>query len=83
MILLQHGSAPFRAGPGRLYKADYGDWKRAKKALVTFGVDVHYYKLGMGDEGQETVHEIDVLNGVMIVNRVDQRGLIRRALGVA
>ena len=66
---------------GRLSKVDFGDWERGKTS-TKFTVQVAYYKLSIGENGEAVVHEIDPINGLMVVNGTDQRAGIRRALGL-
>ena len=64
---------------GSIFKLDPGSWKPGEKSdfNVTIG-DITYYRHRIDGE---TIHEIDVLNQLRIVNGVDQLAIRRRNLG--
>jgi P2 family phage contractile tail tube protein len=69
-------AASFR---GMLYEIDPGDWKPGEKAEAKYTVSLTYYKLEIDGA---TVHEIDPLGMVRIINGVDQLAEIRKAIGM-
>jgi len=54
-------------------------WQAGQKAPKTFSVDLQYYRY---DQDGDTIHEIDVLNMVRIVNGQDRLVDIRNAIGI-
>lgn len=64
---------------GLVTEADPGDWKSGEGAKTKLVCTPHYYRLIMG--GIE-VYEIDIWNGVRVVDGVDQLAARRRNLGL-
>ena len=65
---------------GNLHKVESEAMEPAKKLVHTFTVDLTYYKLTIGER---LIYDIDIINGVRIVNGVDQLLQDRRDLGLA
>ncbi len=64
---------------GIVKEIDFDTWKPAEKVPMKAMLACTYYKLELGGQ---TVHEIDVLNMVRIVNGKDQLAEQREALGI-
>ena len=64
---------------GKIVKKDGGTFKAGEKSQLSVTVDLDYYKL---EHGGETLHEIDVINTIRIVNGHDQLASIRSAIGL-
>lgn len=64
---------------GMLSESDSGDWKPGEKVDAKYTASLSYYKLEV--DGQ-TIHEIDVIAGVRMINGVDQLKDVRQALGM-
>lgn len=65
---------------GRINGFDAGTWKPGDKSQNKFTVQPVYYRLN--HDGKD-IHEIDVINGIFIVDGVDQTKAIRDALDMA
>lgn len=64
---------------GVLREVDWGDWKPGEKATLKCTMAVRRYRLEIDGE---TIHDIDVLNMIRIVDGVDQLAAQRAALGI-
>ena len=64
---------------GLIREIDWGTWKAGDKASLKVTMACRYYKLEIGGD---TIHEIDVENGVRIVDGEDQLAERRKALGI-
>lgn len=64
---------------GLVREIDWGSWKPGDKAPLKATVACRYYKLTISGD---TVHEIDIENGIRVVNGEDQLAERRKALGV-
>ncbi|MEZ1745690.1 MULTISPECIES: phage major tail tube protein [Pseudomonas] len=64
---------------GMLKEVDPGDWQPGEKASFKYSVGVSYYKLEVGGR---VVYEIDPVNGVRVINGVDQLASMRTDLGL-
>jgi P2 family phage contractile tail tube protein len=64
---------------GSIFKLDPGFWKPGEKSDFNVAIgDITYYRHRIDGE---TIHEIDVLNQIRIVNGADQLAIRRRNLG--
>ena len=64
---------------GQIKEVDWGTWKPGEKAPCKFMVALRYYKLEIAGE---TVHEIDIVNMVRIIDGTDQLADMRQGLGL-
>ena len=64
---------------GMAKEVDNGDWKAGDKAEIKFSVGVSYYKLEIDDR---LIYEIDPVNGVRVIDGVDQLSRMRTILGI-
>ncbi|WP_324710091.1 phage major tail tube protein [Pseudomonas citronellolis] len=64
---------------GMLKEVDPGDWQPGEKAAFKFSVGVSYYKLEVGGR---VIYEIDPVNGVRVIDGVDQLASVRADLGL-
>ncbi|MGE4299816.1 MAG: phage major tail tube protein [Desulfovibrionaceae bacterium] len=64
---------------GKFHEDDLGTWKPGDKSQFKLTMDVHYYKLTINGED---LREIDMDNGVRIINGTDQMASVREALGL-
>ncbi|MBB4019579.1 hypothetical protein GGR16_004634 [Chelatococcus caeni] len=65
---------------GSIKELDFGDWKPGELAKLTYAMRLTYVKLTIADV---PLIEVDVLNGIRVINGVDQNVAMRRALGMA
>lgn len=65
---------------GNVRKIDPGSWKVGERATLSVGMSLIHYKLTHTVPGLPLI-EIDVINGVRIINGVDQLIAIRAAVG--
>lgn len=64
---------------GMLTEVDPGDWKGGEKAEFKHVVNTVYYKLEIDSE---VIYEIDIVNGIRIIDGVDQLATMRTQLGL-
>lgn len=64
---------------GRIKELDFGDWTPGELAKLTYAQALSYVKLSMGDE---TLIEVDVINGIRSIRGIDQNIAMRNALGM-
>lgn len=64
---------------GKHKKFDMGTWKAGDRSTLKAELSLHYYKLSIKGE---IIHEIDVPNGVWIVDGVDMLAARRKNLGI-
>ncbi|GAB7533650.1 phage major tail tube protein [Pseudomonas sp. 3A(2025)] len=64
---------------GMAREVDNGDWKPGEKAEIKFALSVSYYKLEIDDR---LIYEIDPVNGVRVIDGVDQLSRMRTILGI-
>ena len=64
---------------GHVKEIDFGTWKPGEKVPMKAMVACRYYKL---EHGGTTIHEIDVVNMLRIVNGTDQLAEQRAAIGI-
>lgn len=55
------------------------NWKAGEKSSPVFTVSIRYYKY---EQDGSTIHEIDVLNMIRVINGVDRLALQRTAIGL-
>ena len=64
---------------GKITKVEEDEWKPGEKMSLKITMRLDYYRK---DHGGQTVHEIDILNGVRTINGTDRMADIRAALGL-
>lgn len=64
---------------GIIREMELGNWKPGEKATLKCMVALRYYKL---THSGETLHEIDIPNGVRTIGGVDQLAGVRRTLAL-
>lgn len=64
---------------GRFREVDPGTWKPGEASPLKLTAALEYYKLEVGGE---TIHEIDVINMVRVIDGTDQMEAMRQALGL-
>lgn len=65
---------------GAIKTLSMGDWTPGELAKLTATMRLNYYKLVIGDQ---SLVEIDVLNGIRVIGGTDQNINMRQALGLA
>lgn len=64
---------------GMAKEVDKGDWKAGDKGEFKFGVSLSYYKLEIDSK---LIYEFDPVNGVRVIDGVDQLAKMRTILGI-
>ncbi len=64
---------------GRFRETDAGAWKAGEASPLKLTDALEYYKLEVGGE---TIHEIDVVNTLRVIDGTDQMEAMRQALGL-
>ena len=64
---------------GLLTEVDFGSWKTGETAPLKIAVAAQYYQYLQG--GQSLI-EIDLLNGIEMINGVDRLAAMRGHLGI-
>lgn len=64
---------------GRFREVDPGTWKPGGASPLKLTAALEYYKLEVGGE---TIHEVDVINMVRVIDGTDQMEAMRNALGL-
>ncbi len=64
---------------GRVMSVEPGSWQGGQKATWAYNLSLSYFKY---EQGGRTIHEIDVLNMIRIINGADQLAEHRRNIGL-